>query len=415
MISKIKNFINFSKNKNLIFYAMAYFLFFVIDFGLNSFLSFFLSTNSYLFYQNILNVLSFSTTLVSLGVPFSIIYIVSKKSNSENKKLLFDASNLVFKFFYILLIIYVCIFLFDSSNLYLIVALFMGLSLSIKQNLLNYFLGYKKLDIAALVRIFGKLISGGIIIFFVFILNVKNNYMLASILIFSELMSIVFLNNKWCFINLRQKKKYYKRLVSYGKYAFMSNLASMTTIAFPIVFMNYLKISEITIIEYSIAYIILRYSSLLLGPFMQLIVPFFTTEQKQEKVRLMFKKYSILLLVFGFFMILILQIIIDPLVTTFYNEKYHNAIILFQYLSLIIPFMFLASFSSTVISALGKVNFTSRIQMVLMIFALILGSYLILKYKEYGALYIIMIIYILQVLINYFILAKMLFLKNKII
>jgi O-antigen/teichoic acid export membrane protein len=345
---------------NIFIYTIIFFIIFVIEFGLNSYLSFNLELSQYLFYQNIINILPLFTVLMGFGTPFAVIYMTSLSKSNENKYLL-ESNLFTFYFSLILLFIFLILFSFDYIHLYILVALILGFFNAIKQNSVNFYLAKKELSKSSFIRLNQKLIYLIIIVISIYLLTINNNGILSTILIIGEIVGFIILVYKYKIFIFKKFKKI-KSILIISKYAFLANLFGMISLATPIVLLNYFDYPTIDIISFSIAYTLLRYSGILLGPFMQLITPYFTPIKNDlKKVKQLYIKYSFIIFLLGITVSIVMYYLSEYIINIFFSEVYNQAIELFKILVIVIPIMILSSFTLTLISSIIGVNYTSNI------------------------------------------------------
>lgn len=353
-------------NRNLLLYIIAFFTIFLIDFGMNSYFSYKLNTENYLFYQNLINMLPFAISLLSLGTPFGVVYLTSL--TKDKKKLYLQESNLFVLIVSSTIIFFMlAIYFFGTLELYILVAFLLAFFNVIKQNAVTYFLALKKLDSASFIRLNQKIIYGflSIVLIDIFIVNLTN---FSFILIFAEFIGFLVLLLRYKIIKFKAFTKI-KSILKVSKYSFFSNAISMLTIALPIILLNYYGYSSKDIIIFAIAYSLLKYSGIILGPFMQLITPYFTPI-KNDKVSVIsyYNKFFLLILIVSFFVTIIAYYFSSDIINIFFDKKYMDAIEIFKVLLFSIPFMFLNSYTVIVISSIQSIKKTFKLSLIGFIF-----------------------------------------------
>jgi O-antigen/teichoic acid export membrane protein len=361
--------------KNIVIYAIVFFVIFAIEFGLNSYLSFTIDKEQYLFYQNLMNVLPLFTTLLGFGTPFAVVYLTSL-SKYNNKVYLLESN--LFTLYFSLFLFSFCVILYNLEylELYILIALILGFFNAIKQNSVNFYLAKKELNKSSVIRLNQKLIYLMVIVVSIYFLTINNDKTVSMILVTGEILGLLVLTFKYR-IFLFSKFKKIKSILNISKYAFLSNLFSMISLATPIVLLNYFEYSSAEIISFSIAYSLLKYSGILLAPFMQLITPYFTPIKNDfEKVKILYKKYAILLFAFGIIISFVMFFLSEFIINTFFSQEYNNAVDIFNVLIFSLPFLFVNSFSMSLISSVISVKITSIIVLFTMLM-MIIGNYFI--------------------------------------
>ena len=361
--------------KNIVIYAIVFFVIFAIEFGLNSYLSFTIDKEQYLFYQNLMNVLPLFTTLLGFGTPFAVVYLTSL-SKYNNKVYLLESN--LFTLYFSLFLFSFCVILYNLEylELYILIALILGFFNAIKQNSVNFYLAKKELNKSSVIRLNQKLIYLMVIVVSIYFLTINNDKTVSMILVTGEILGLLVLTFKYR-IFLFSKFKKIKSILNISKYAFLSNLFSMISLATPIVLLNYFEYSSAEIISFSIAYSLLKYSGILLAPFMQLITLYFTPIKNDfEKVKILYKKYAILLFAFGIIISFVMFFLSEFIINTFFSQEYNNAVDIFNVLIFSLPFLFVNSFSMSLISSVISVKITSIIVLFTMLM-MIIGNYFI--------------------------------------
>jgi O-antigen/teichoic acid export membrane protein len=353
--------------KKLSVYIAVFFSIFIIDFGLNSYLSFNLQDGPYLFYQNINNLLPLFTTLVGLGTPFSVLYLTSL-SKSRNSIYLLEANLFTLIFSCCIFVIVLILYNTGSLELYVMIALILAFFNAIKQNSVNYFLSAKELNKSSFIRLNQKVIYIFIIILFLYLFINNNKITFSASLIMGELIGFIVLVGKYKIIKLKAFTKI-KSIIKISKYSFLANIFAMISLSIPIIFLNYFGYTTNEIVSFSIAYTLLRYSGILLGPFMQLITPYFTPIKKsRKKVEKFYLKYLIIILLTGVFVSVFMYFSSPFLIGQLFNKEYKYAIHNFKILLFAIPFLFINSFTMSLISSVINVKLTARIVFFTMLF-----------------------------------------------
>jgi len=391
--------------KNILIYAIVFFVIFTIEFGLNSYFSFTLEKEQYLFYQNIVNVLPLFTTLLGFGTPFAVVYMTSL-SKSNNKLYLYE-SNLFTLYLSLILFGFTLILLnFQYIELYIIVSLVLGFFNAIKQNSVNYYLAKKELNISSFIRLNQKVIYVLVILFGLIFLSIKSNQNLSILLILGEVIGLLILTIKYKIFIIKKFKKI-KSIIKISRYAFMANIFSMISLATPILLLNYFDYPTNEIISFSIAYTLLKYSGILLGPFMQLITPYFTPIKNDiVKVKRLYIKFSLVIFVIGLTLSVLMYFLSPFIISMFFNQEYSQSSELFTILIFAIPFLFLNSFSMSLISSVINVKLTSKIVFITMIISIFTEYYLLSIYGLNSLVYFIVFNYFLLFIISFLILIK---------
>jgi len=286
-------------------------------------------------------------------------------------------SNL-FTLYFSLFLFSFCVILYNLEylELYILIALILGFFNAIKQNSVNFYLAKKELNKSSVIRLNQKLIYLMVIVVSIYFLTINNDKTVSMILVTGEILGLLVLTFKYR-IFLFSKFKKIKSILNISKYAFLSNLFSMISLATPIVLLNYFEYSSAEIISFSIAYSLLKYSGILLAPFMQLITPYFTPIKNDfEKVKILYKKYAILLFAFGIIISFVMFFLSEFIINTFFSQEYNNAVDIFNVLIFSLPFLFVNSFSMSLISSVISVKITSIIVLFTMLM-MIIGNYFI--------------------------------------
>jgi O-antigen/teichoic acid export membrane protein len=346
--------------KNIIIYAIVFFIIFTIEFGLNSYLSFNLESSQYLFYQNIINILPLFTVFLGFGTPFAVVYMTSL-SKSNNKVYLLESNLFALYFSLAIIAFFSILYTLEYLELYILIALILGFFNAIKQNSVNFYLAKKELNKSSFIRLNQKLMYLIVIVISIYFLTINNNSMLSTILIVGEIIGLLVLTYKYKIFIFKKFKKI-KSILKISKYAFLANLFSMISLATPIILLNYFNYPTNEIISFSIAYTLLRYSGILLGPFMQLITPYFTPIKNDlKKVKHLYIKYSFILFVIGITVSIAMYFLAEYIISIFFSEAYSQAIELFKILVFAVPIIILSSFTSTLISSIVGVHYVSYI------------------------------------------------------
>jgi O-antigen/teichoic acid export membrane protein len=182
----------------------------------------------------------------------------------------------------------------------------------------------------------------------------------------------------------------------------------MLTISLPIILLNYYEYSSENIIVFAIAYSLLKYSGIILGPFMQLITPYFTPIKNNKKLVInYYKKFFLIILGISIIISSFLYYFSPYLINIFFDKKYISAIDIFKVLLLSIPFMFLNTYTIIVISSTQSIKITFKLSIIGFIF--IFTSLMIsmnLHYSLFVVSYLILIGYIFDLFISLYIFNK---------
>jgi len=391
--------------RNIVLYVVTFFVVFAVDFGLNSYFSYRLNVENYLFYQNLINIIPFSIALLSLGTPFGIVYLTSL---TKDKPVIYlqESNQLVLMLSVASVIIVSLLFVYGVVNLYVVTAFSLAFFSAIKQNIVAYFLSKKDLVATSFIRLNQKLIYGLIAIFLVnlFVLNFG---ILSVVLVAGELVGFVILQIKYKVIKLKKFRKL-KSILKISKYSFFCNAASMLTVSLPLLLLNYNDYSHSDILSFAVAFSLLRYSGLILGPFMQLITPYFTPiKQDVRLVKALFVKFLPVMVIVACLVPIGAYYFTEPLINIFFDAKYHHAILLFKILLLSIPFMFLNSYLVIVISSVQSIKVTFRIVVASFIFLLLCLSFTTkYNYPLTTVCYVIVIGYALDFILSAIVLNR---------
>ncbi len=344
-------------------YMIAFGLVFLIEFGTISLLSFKLGLLEYNSYQKIINILPFAMAIISLGAPFSIVYFIS--SGYQNKKYLFDA-NLASGYAFLAALILAAAFAFLSqSYIYLMLAVALGFFGAVKQNTISYYLGKKDLIQASKIRIYQKSFALLPVVFVVLLGFHIGIGQLFALLLFGEIIGFIVLQHKYKIMSAQTKVKYLKRFRVTSYYSFLTNSVSMFMAAAPFLILGYFSDDPKVEIEFAIAIMIIRYTTLMLGPFMQLIVPSVAAIKKERaRVSQWIRKNIPIVLVVAFGLFVLMYLLGGFAVGLLFSDKYKNATAIVEILSLLLPFLILNSFLAATLSALGKIELVFKITLV---------------------------------------------------
>lgn len=345
--------------KNLCLYVITFFVIFAIEFGMNSYFSYRLSIENYLFYQNLINILPFAIAFLSLGTPFGVVYLTSLK---KDRPVVFlqESNQLVLILSVASIFISVIFYWSEIVGLYVIVAIILGFFNAIKQNVVAFFLAKKNLKVTSFIRLNQKIIYGFTTIVLINIVALTT-FRMGLILILGELLGFIVLMLKYKVIRFGTFTKI-KSIVSISKYSFFSNAVSMLSVSLPIILLNFYNYDPKEILSFAVAYSLLRYSSLILGPFMQLITPHFSPiKNDMNKVKVYFNKYFLLIFLVSVVVMIFSYFLTEPIITIFFDSKYKNATDMFKILLFSIPLTFLNSYVVIVISSVKSIKSTFRI------------------------------------------------------
>ena len=391
--------------KSTVTYGLVFFFVFCVEFGINSFLSFNLQKEQYLFYINIINIIPLLTVLSGFGTSFSVIYLTSL-SKSNSPVYLFDSNTFVALFGLLLLFLFIGLFELKALEPYLIVALILSIFNAIKQNYVNFFLAKKSIYKSSFVRLNQKLVYLTVIACFFLYFQSFDEKLLSVMLITGELIGFLILLIKYKLWIVKKFTKI-KLILKVSKYAFLSNIFSMISLATPIFLLNYFKYPEKEIISFSIAYTLCRYSGVLFAPLMQLITPFFTPIRRNKvEIKRLYIKFFKALLLSGVIINIIMYFLSEQFITIFFNNDYNQAAHLFKLLSIIIPITILSSFTSSVIASTVGVVFDAVIASTGSLLIVLIS---IFSLKEAEVDYLIYIV----ILHSFYILFSGMFVLNK--
>jgi O-antigen/teichoic acid export membrane protein len=344
---------------------------FVLEFGLNSYLSFNLTKDRYLFFINVFNLLPFLSAVFSLGAPFAIVYLVSLQKKAKLLYLI-ESNLLALGTFSIVLATSTIFYLYGSVSVYFIVACFLAFSLVVKQNTVNFFLAQKRLNDASFVRLNQKLIFTAVVGLSVFFSIQKYGDNWTYILILAELIGLGILQYKYNIIKFTKPTKT-KSIFAISKYSFVATALYTLVMAVPVLALNYHRFSAVDIVSFSIAFVIVKYSLLVLAPFMQLVTPIITPIKKDiKKVKEIFYKYFLYITIFGIFSG-ILVYLFSGFIVGFFSKQYELAVELLKIFSWYIPILLINGYSSTILSSLGGIKDILKITLSISTIMLILS------------------------------------------
>lgn len=339
---------------------------FLIDFGMNSYFSYTLDMKTYLLYQNLTNMVPFFISFLSLGTPFAVVYLSSLQKKKTDIYLL--EANMIVLFMAFSAILFACIlYVFDYVQAYILFAIILAFFNVIKQNAVIYFLALKRLAVASFIRLNQKIVYGAVSLLLINVIYV-NETVLGMILIFGEVVGFVILTQKYRIIAIQKVKKI-KSILKVSRYSFFTNAIGALTISLPVILLNYYKYASKEIIVFAIAFSMLKYSSIILGPFMQLVTPYFTPLKNDKLlVKNYYKKFFWLILFLSLVVTLFCYALGPLIINLFFEKEYMGAGALFQILSFSIPFMFLNTFTMIIISSIQSIKKTFKITLIGFVF-----------------------------------------------
>lgn len=398
--------------KNISLYAITFFIVFALEFGLLSYLSHAISKENYLFYVNIINLLPFISTLIGFGAPFAIVYMSSIQP-PKARRFLLESNFLSLYIFLALFLLITVLYLIKYSPLYAVISIILGFFLAIKQNTISFFLSKKDLKAASFVRLNQKIIFTLTVILPTTIMLAYPSSIFSILLISGEIIGFIVLQLKYQIIKPLKFTKI-KSIFIIAKYSFLGTLISSLTLAIPIFSLNRLNFNIIDIASFAIAFSFLKYSSLLLAPFIQLIIPILTPLKNDIKnLKIFYYKYLIYTLTLGVLSALFLYFCADSIINFFFSNQYKSAANIIKKFSWCVPLLLINSYSSTVISSIGGIKSILNITIIMLLLMLILSLLVLPRIGIYAYSEGISVYFFSQFVITQYYLHKSFFIKSR--
>jgi O-antigen/teichoic acid export membrane protein len=358
------------RNGTLAYWA-TFFILILIEFYIGGRLSVVLAKENYSLYVGVLNTLPFYNVLINIGISYSIIYIVSY-SRALRYSLLQQALKLQVAWYLVVVAVHAAAY-FLLNNVYfqmLLITSVISFTYVHKQNFTSWFLATRSFGKAAasnvlqklaLLVVFSLICHGAISQLF----NRRFGLLYPAIELGAVLLYFITFSKTSYLSFAAPAIRYRKRLLKYGKYAMLNNGLNVlyyTVIAFII------RSSALDIhiqILLGLCIIFFRYTAVAIAPLFSTMNPQLTRiKNEDEQVRKMYKKYLVITVILGFITLLACRFLFRYFIGCFYDPAYYDLPDFFNFFAYLIPLLFLNSLNGSVLAALGKIKYTTRVEVI---------------------------------------------------
>ena len=272
-----------------------------------------------------------------------------------------------------LVIIHVFIFFFFRNINFetLLITIVISYTYVYKLNITSYFLANRSYNKAAISNIIQK---SALLVIFLFIQftgqfrqTLNGHFSIAyPALEFSMVLLYFIFFPKTNYLSMTAPKlNYAKRLLKYGKYAMANNglnLLYYTIIALII------RLSQLDVhlqIIMGLCIIFFRYTVVAIAPIFSTMNPQLTLIKNDSfKVQTMYKKYLVITALLSVSMLLICRYFFGFFIEHFYAASYNDLPRFFNFFAYLVPLLFLNSFNGSVMASLGKIKYTTVVEVV---------------------------------------------------
>ncbi|MGC4014668.1 MAG: hypothetical protein QM755_09165 [Luteolibacter sp.] len=381
-------------------YWCSFFILILIEFLLGGQLSKILTEGNYSLYVNVLNTLPFYNIVVNLGLSYCIVYIISY--NPDIRFRVFRQTLQLQTVWYLLLIAaHVFLLLVFNINITvsLLITTIISYTYSYRLNINSFFIATRSYNKAALANVLQKVSL--VVIFFIIhytgILQQQLNNRFIAIYPAIELgiviLYFIFFWHTTAATFGAADINYKKRLLKYGKYATFNNGLNLLNFSILALIVRSSHTDASIQIILLLCIIFFRYTGVAIAPFLPVMTPSLTSNKNDKgRVKKLYIKYYAFILGISIIAVLGCKFLLGLIITRFYAAAYHSLPIYFSFFAWLIPLSFLNSLNATVMSALGKIKYTFKVEVVCTILLSLFLTYgLISPFTEYHIFYYIVL------------------------
>jgi len=367
----ISRLLHYAKNGILVYWS-SFFILILIEFFLGGQLSKILTSNNYSVYIIVLNTLPFYSVLVNIGFAYSIIYFISY--NSATRYSLLRKTFQLNTAWYLLLVAvhFVIFFLFRGIYLEaLLITILIAYTYSYKLNLTSFFLasgGYTKAAISNTLQKITLVVVFTLVFYSAGlqqILNVKFPAAYPAIELSAVLLYFVFFWKTNITALSAQNINYGKRLIQYGKYAMFNNCLNLLYYTIIALIIRSAHIALHIQIILGLCILFFRYTAVAIAPLFSTMSPQLTRiKNDTAAVQKMYKKYFVIISAMSLFILLGCRFFFSFIIIHFYAAAYRDLPEFFNFFCYLIPLLFLNSYNSSAMAALGKIKFATWAELI---------------------------------------------------
>lgn len=382
-----------------ILYYLSFGVQFLIEFCFIALLSKKLSGDDFFIINQINYALPYLIIIINFGTAYATLYLSSYNFTSKIK----DQANLINIVVSLFLVaLFTILFTITSSFNYFIFASIISLFYAIRQNYNSYYLAGSSHKRAAISRLSQKfLVLCLTLIYFASLSNQEIRFDFLFFYLSFEIIAFLLtlkINPLPKSLSLDKSKS----ILIFSRFAFLSNLYGVAFSALPSFLISERHFSKYTITSFLLSLTLLRYFAAVIAPAFQIISPSIT--RKKNNISFLkdyIKKYDLILFLFGVLCWFIIRYFGEYFLVMFYPK--YNVYEYFKIISISLPFLFVSSLQSSIISALGIVKKKNLTELVLLIFFGFL-MYFIIKENNLNILcYIYIGYYFFKIIVNKFI------------
>lgn len=396
-----------NKNTEMAVYVVLFFSVFLIDLLLSSFLSFLLTPEEYSFYIKVINLIPLATVVIGVGTPFSILYL-SSLSKKKGILILNQANVIVLANGVFFVVLFSIGLYFRESLFFIFAAVVLAVFNVLKQNAMNYLLGGGDKIGSSFVRLNQKLFHSIVLLAGILIFGIGSSFDSGSIgiglfllMLLGEVIGFIVLQYKLKVVAVIKLTKI-KSIFLISKGSLGSNLANMVSLSAPLLVLDFSGYNNELLASFGVAFLLIKSSGIILGPFFQLITPFVApVKSDKRRVFYLYRKFSAVVFFIGLGAAVFFHVSSDFLISILYSSSYFFAAKCLQIMSISIPFLMLVSFSGSFLSSIGGVFNTFKASLLSMFF-MVSGAVFSSQYDLEFFSYFIVVYYLVSYLFYQF-------------
>lgn len=310
---------------------------------------------------------SIAVLLVNFGFEASVLKLCSENISAETKRRIFKSANIfsiftsIITFFIILIVGNLNVVSKDQFiNNWFIIFLFASIPFALNSLNFSYLQALKKFEILSKLQASTKLFSILLIIILTYIYSI-NGYIYAILIGYIITMLILYwYNSRELVIPIKRLflRKEFRNHFRYSKYAFSANLISNLTRYLDIFIINFFILDREVVGMYSFAINVILFLQIISDTIQKITTPHFSEKSSNSERWLhVYNYYFRLYIVFGLFLLVLMNLFINPTISFIFSGKYDASIIFIHILTIRWFFYALVQFKSSAVFGLGKLNY----------------------------------------------------------
>jgi len=375
------NLMRYARNGTL-FYWSSFFILILFEFCIGGQLSVMLSKENYSIYISVLNTLPFYNVLTNTGISYGIVYIISY-NKALGYNLFRQALRLQFIWYLIIVALHVAAFLLFPNTYFitLLITAIISYTYAYKLNITSYFLAngsYSKAAVSNMLQKSMLLVAFTLIHYANYYRFINGHFTIAYPTV--ELAVIFFYFIAFPKTNYHAltapKVNYTKRLLRYGKYAMLNNALNVLYYTIVAIIIRYSLLETHLQIILGLCIVFFRYTAAAVAPVFSTMIPQLTLIKNDSlRVKALYQKYLLITCVLGVAMLLTCRFLFGFFIDHFYASSYHDLPDFFNFFSYIIPLLFPTSLNGSTLAALGKIKYTTTVEVLCTAILLLFAGY----------------------------------------